>query len=173
MRISAKTDSAVRACAELAARYDGDAAAGTPWVKATTVADAQSLSLSFLLVILNELKQAGLVESRRGADGGYRLAAAPDRIVVADVVRAIAGPLANVAGQYVEDLEYGGAAAATRDVWVALRVAMRSVLDEVSLSDLVAGELPSSVRALLDSRDAWRTRPNLRSAGARLADDGA
>lgn len=160
MRISSKTDSAVRACAELAARH-----AGGGYVKATTVAEAQGMSLSFVLVILNELKQAGLVESRRGSDGGYRLAAPPDRIPVADVVRAIDGPLANVAGSYVEDVEYGGAATAVRDVWVALRAAMRTVLDEVSLEQVASGRLPDGVGGLIESADAWRTRPH----GRRIA----
>jgi Rrf2 family protein len=164
VRISSKSDSAVRACVELAARHE----AGTPFIKATTVAEAQDLSLSFVLVILNELKQAGLVESRRGSDGGYRLVAPPDRIVVADVVRAIDGPLANVAGSHVEDVEYGGAAGSVRELWVALRAAIRSVLDEVTLHDLAAGTMPSDVAALIRDEDAWRTRPNRRRAGDAL-----
>ncbi|GAA4852086.1 RrF2 family transcriptional regulator [Luteimicrobium xylanilyticum] len=162
MRISSKTDTAVRACVELAARHE----AGTPYIKATTVAEAQELSLSFVLVLLNELKQAGLVESRRGSDGGYRLAASPDRIVVADVVRAIDGPLANVAGSHVEDVAYGGAAGSVRDLWVALRASIRTVLDEVTLHDLAAGTMPPDVAALIDDEDAWRTRPNGRRVGA-------
>jgi Rrf2 family protein len=162
VRISSKTDSAVRACVELAARHE----AGTPFIKATTVAEAQGISVSFVLVILNELKQAGLVESRRGSDGGYRLVAHPRSIVVADVVRAIDGPLANVAGSYVEDVAYGGAAVAVRDLWVALRAAMRTVLDEVTLHDLAVGTMPDAVAALIRDEDAWQTRPNGRRTGA-------
>lgn len=161
MRITAKIDYAVRACAELAARY-GDARddAPPPYVKADAVSDAQGVSVAFILGILNELKQAGLVESRRGADGGYRLAYDPERIVVADIVRAIDGPLANVAGKYVEDVAYPGAAAPVRDVWVALRASMRSVLERVSLRDIAAGDLTDGVRELIAGDEAWTTRPN-------------
>ncbi len=160
MRITAKIDYAVRACAELAARY-GSLPDGTiGYVKAEDVAEAQGVSSAFVLGILNQLKQSGLIESRRGADGGYRLAYPPERIVVADIVRVIDGPLANVAGQYVEDVVYGGAAAPVRDVWVALRAAMRTVLDRVTLADLVSGTLEPEVRALIADDAAWKTRPN-------------
>lgn len=169
MRITAKTDYAVRACVELAARFHpsgGDEhrgeGGGAPYVTAEAIAAAQRVSVGFMLGILNELKLSGIVESRRGADGGYRLAYAPDRIVVADIVRAIDGPLANVAGSYVEDLSYGGAAGSVREVWVALRASMRTVLEEVTLADVAAGKLPKGARALIADEAAWKTRPNRR-----------
>jgi Rrf2 family protein len=160
VRISAKIDYAVRACAELAARY-GTRPDGSPrYVKAEEVSDAQGMSPAFVLGILNQLKQAGLVESHRGAEGGYRLAYPPEKIAVADVVRVIDGPLANVAGRNVEDVAYGGAAAPVREVWVALRAAMRTVLDRVSLADVADGSLPPEIRGLIADDAAWKTRPN-------------
>ena len=95
---------------------------------------------------------------RRGVDGGYQLALAPDSITIADIIRAIDGPLANIAGAKPEDLEYRGAAAALRDTWVALRATMRSVLEVVTLAHLVSGQLPESVTGFTAAEDAWRAR---------------
>ncbi|WP_460533153.1 RrF2 family transcriptional regulator [Humibacter ginsengiterrae] len=163
MRITAKVDYAVRACVELAARYETDAGGTVRWVKADEVSLAQGVPIAFVLGILNQLKQAGLVESRRGAEGGYRLAAPPTDIPIAAVIRVVDGPLANVAGRYVEDVEYGGAAGSVRDVWVALRASMRSVLEHVTLADVQRRSLPEGVRALIADDSAWKTRPNGRS----------
>lgn len=157
MRITAKIDYAVRLCVELAARYESGA-----YAKSEELSEAQQIPVKYVLGILNTLKQTGLVETRRGADGGARLAAPPAEIVVADVIRAIDGPLASVGGHHVEDVAYAGASAPVRDVWVALRAAMRSVLDAVTLADVVAGDLPASIAQLLAADDAWRTRPNRR-----------
>ncbi|WP_265522384.1 RrF2 family transcriptional regulator [Oerskovia flava] len=167
MRITAKIDYAVRACVELAAAWDSAPGAAPRFVKAESISHAQAAPDAFVLGILNQLKRAGLVVSRRGADGGYCLAHPPESIVVADVVRAIDGPLANVAGSYVEDVSYAGAAAPVRDVWVALRAAMRSVLDTVSLADIAGGELPPDVRRLLADETAWSTRPHGRETRVR------
>ena len=152
MRISAKTDYAIRAATELAA------SGGDTWVKTETVAERQGIPLPFLLNILAELRTAGLVQSRRGAEGGYRLAQPAETVAVADVIRAIDGPLANIAGERPEDVEYSGPAVALRDVWVALRATMRSVLEGVTLADVAAGTLPDSLAALLKDDDAWRAR---------------
>lgn len=152
MRISAKTDYAVRAAAELAAAEPGT------WVKAEAVANAQDIPLPFLLNILSELREAGTVLSRRGSVGGYQLARPAAEISVADIIRAVDGPLANIAGVVPEDVEYRGAAAALRQTWVALRVRIRSVLEEVSLSDLAAGRLPDPVARLTHDEDAWQVR---------------
>ena len=155
MRISAKTDYALRAATEFAAAYsDGG------WLNAESVGDAQGIPRPFLLNILAELRAHGVVESKRGVDGGYRLARPPGKITVADVIRAIDGPLANIAGQLVEDVEYPGNAAALRDTWVALRVSMRRVLERVTLADLTKGVLPPSVRKLCEGEGAWVTRPD-------------
>jgi Rrf2 family protein len=152
VRISAKTDYAVRAVAELAAAPEGQ------WVKTESVSNAQDIPLPFLLNILAELRTAGLVRSRRGVDGGYQLARAATVMTVADVIRAVDGPLATIAGSRPEEVEYLGAAKALRDTWVALRATMRRVLEGVTLADLAAGNLPDDVRALLNDEHAWEAR---------------
>lgn len=153
MRISAKTDYAIRAAVEMAATT-GDGAL----VKAEAVAAAQEIPLRFLLSILNELRHAGIVDSRRGADGGYRLSRPAAEITLADVIRAIDGPLANVAGIRPEALELSGSAASLRDVWISLRSNIRAVLERVTLADVVAGDLPADVADLTHDRDAWVSR---------------
>ena len=152
MRISAKTDYAVRAAAELAASETG------VWVKTEIVADRQGIPLPFLLNILAELRTAGLVQSRRGAEGGYRLALPAEEIAVADVIRAVDGPLANIAGDRPEDVAYSGAAVALRDVWIALRATMRTVLEGVTLADIAGGTLPGPLADLLKDEDVWKAR---------------
>ena len=156
VRISAKTDYAIRAAAELAAA--GQVPGAGPWVKTESVSNAQDIPLPFLLNILAELRTAGLVRSRRVVDGGYHLARPPAEITVADIIRAVDGPLANIAGSRPEDLEYPGAAAALRDTWVALRATMRGVLERVTLADLSAGKLPDDIGALLAGDDVWTAR---------------
>jgi Rrf2 family protein len=156
VRISAKTDYAIRAAAELAAA--GSAPGAAPWVKTESVSNAQDIPLPFLLNILAELRTAGLVRSRRGVDGGYQLARPPAEITVADIIRAVDGPLANIAGSRPEELVYTGAAASLRDTWVALRATMRSVLENVTLADLAAGKLPDDVTTLLGDDDVWQAR---------------
>src|SRR5207253_1349115 len=146
---TAKADYAVRAAVELAAL------AGQGPVKADQVAEAQSIPLNFLENILAELKRAGIVESRRGAAGGYLLARPADEISLADVIRAVEGPLANVRGMSPEGLEYVGSSARLREVWVALRASVRSVLEQVTLADVARGELPPHVEDLTRDVDAW------------------
>jgi Rrf2 family protein len=148
MRITAKADYAVRAMCELAAR------AGRGPVKGDVLAASQAIPLKFLENILGEVKRAGLVASQRGADGGYWLARAPDRISVADVIRAVEGPLADVRGQRPEVLAFDGAAEGLRDVWLAVRASLRNVLERVTLADIASGELPMFVSELLDDPEA-------------------
>lgn len=155
MRVSARADYAVRAALELAVRPDA-------WTKAEVIAEAQRLPLPFLVQTLKQLRLEGLVEAKRGTDGGYRLARPPSQVSVADLVRAVDGPLASVAGTLVEDLEYDGTAAALRDTWVALRCAIRSVLVGVTLDQLVEGRLPAVVQQQLRGDDAWTTDPEVR-----------
>jgi Rrf2 family protein len=150
MRISAKTDYAIRAVVEMAAEADDG-----QLVKAEAVADAQHIPLRFLLSILNELRHAGIVDSRRGAEGGYRLARPPYAIAIADVIRAIDGPLANVAGTRPDALDLTGSAAPLRDVWVSLRSSIREVLEHVTFADVVSGKLPDKVLDRTRDRDAW------------------
>jgi Rrf2 family protein len=148
VRLSAKADYAIRAAVELAAAGDGP-------IKGERIAAAQDIPSKFLENILLDLKQGGLVKSRRGAEGGYWLARPAAEISLADVIRAVEGPLANVRGARPEDLEYRGAAETLRQVFVAMRANLRAVLEEVMLADVAAGELPASVAALTDDPDAW------------------
>jgi Rrf2 family protein len=149
VRVSAKTDYALRAVVELAST-DGDAP-----VKGERLATSQAIPLRFLENILLQLRHAGIVESRRGAEGGYRLARPADTIALADVIRAIDGPLAGVSGARPETLDFHGSSEPLRDVWVAVRAALRSVLERVTVADVASGNLPDHVKALLESEDAW------------------
>jgi len=149
VHISARADYAVRAMAELAV------APPEEFLSVEVLAARQGLPPAFLEAILSTLRRAGLVTSRRGSAGGYRLAAAAEEISVADVLRAVDGPLATVRGLRPEDTAYVGAAAALPQVWVATRAAVRGVLESISVADLVADQMPKRVRALLDSPQAW------------------
>jgi Rrf2 family protein len=148
VRVSAKADYAIRAAVELAASGDGP-------VKGDRIAQAQEIPPNFLENILGDLRNAGLVASRRGADGGYWLAKPAEEVSLADVIRAVDGPLANVRGMRSEQIEYQGSAEKLRDVWVAVRASLRGVLETVTLADLARGELPENVRALAADPDAW------------------
>jgi Rrf2 family protein len=149
MRVSAKVDYAVRAGVELAA-----AAVGGP-VKGERIAQSQQIPLKFLENILLELKHAGLVQSQRGAEGGYWLARPADAISLADVIRAVEGPIANVRGLRPEQVEYGGAAEQLRQVWIAVRANLRAVLESVTLADVAAGRLPEGVAQIAADPEAW------------------
>ena len=150
MRISAKADYAVRAALELAAR-DGS-------LKGERIAEAQGIPLKFLENILIDLRQAGLVASQRGPDGGYRLDGDPREITVADVIRAVDGPLASVRGGRPEQAAYEGAAENLQTVWIALRAGVRGVLEHVTLAEVVNGSIPSDVAELARDPDAWKRR---------------
>jgi Rrf2 family protein len=152
MRISARADYAVRAVVELAV------ANGCGPVKAERIAQRQRLPAKFVLNILVELRHAGIVRSHRGVDGGFELGRAPELITVADVVRAVDGPLARVGGHLPEELDYPGPAAALRDVWAAVRVGLRDVMESVTIADVSRGTLPAGVRRLLERPDAWVAR---------------
>jgi Rrf2 family protein len=151
VRISAKTDYAVRAAVELAGAPDGCL------LKAERIAEAQEIPLNFLENILAQLRQARIVESRRGPEGGYVLARPAREITLADVIRAIDGPLAGVSGRRPQDLTYRGAAEPMRDVWVAVRASLRGVLERITLADVAAGKLPAHVGKLTSDPDAWTT----------------
>ncbi len=151
MRITAKADYAVRAAAELAAAEGR----GAP-VKGEELARRQSIPKNFLENILTELRRAGIVRTRRGAEGGYQLARPAAEITVADVLRAVEGPLAAVQGTRPEQLSYEGAAAALPDVWVALRASLRSVLEHVTLAEIATGKLPTAVKERTRVKDSWR-----------------
>ena len=151
MRISARADYAVRAAVELAAAGEGP-------TKGEAISQAQAIPLKFLENILSDLRHAGIVRSQRGAEGGYWLARPAAEVTVADVIRAVDGPLAAVRGERPENVSYAGPAEPLQRVWIALRKNLRDVVEEVSLADLAAGALPASVDALADDPEAWKTR---------------
>jgi len=151
VRITAKVDYAVRAAVELAAAPPGP-------VKGEALAARQGIPVKFLENILSDLRRAGLVASQRGAEGGYRLARPPADVSVADIIRAVEGPLADVHGTPPEELDYVGPAASLQEVWVATRAALRSILEEVSVADIAEGSLPAVVETYLDVPDAWSRR---------------
>jgi Rrf2 family protein len=151
MRISAKADYAVRAAVELAG-------AGEDPVKGEKLSQAQNIPLQFLEHILLELKHARLVRARRGARGGYWLAKPAEEITLADVIRAVEGPLANIQDLAPESTEYSGDAEHLRDVWIAVRASLRRVLEEVTIADLRDGTIPGEVLKLTEDEGAWVTR---------------
>ena len=148
MRLTAKAEYTIRAAVELAA-------AETQPMKAERIAQAQAIPATFLEDILVDLKHAAIVDSRRGAEGGYWLARSPEEIPLAEIIRAVEGPIANVRGRRPEQVEYDGAATALRDVWIAVRANLRAVLEVVTLADLAAGRLPDEVAAIAADPDAW------------------
>jgi Rrf2 family protein len=151
MRISAKADYAVRAAAELAS-------AGEDPVKGEKIAEAQDIPLQFLEHILLELKHARLVRARRGARGGYWLAKPPEEIPLADVIRAVEGPLANIQDQAPEATKYPGNSERLSEVWIAVRASLRRVLENVTVADLRDGNLPPEVLEMTEDEGAWVTR---------------
>jgi Rrf2 family protein len=140
----------VRAAVELAAGGEGP-------LKGDRIAAAQDIPLKFLENILLDMKQADVVRSQRGPEGGYWLARPADQIAIADVIRAVEGPLATVRGERAESLSYEGAAEPLQELWVAVRANLRAVLESVTLADIVNGSLPESVRALTRDPEAWRS----------------
>lgn len=127
----------------------------TPPLKAEAIADAQDIPHKFLEGILNDMRRGGLALSRRGGNGGYRLARPADTISIADVIRVVDGPLVSVRGVRPPDLSYSGPAQSLLPLWIALRSHVREILEGVSLADVAAAELPAEVAALTDAPDAW------------------
>ena len=156
MRITAKVDYAVRAAVELAA-HATEHGPRAP-MKGDAVARAQGIPVRFLESILAELRRSGIVGSQRGSDGGYWLARSAEDVSVADIIRAVEGPLADVHGTPPEEVEYDGAAAELQRVWIATRVALREVLEATTLADLASGSLPDGVVALAERPDGWARR---------------
>lgn len=163
MRVSAKADYAIRATAELAASQ------GSGQLRADRIAEAQDIPIKFLESILLELKHAGIVRSQRGADGGYALARPGSEISLADVIRAVDGPLANVRGDRPENVTYKGSAERLTDVWIAVRASLRSILEATSVADLANGQLPKNVGDLAGDPENWVSLGRIRGVdtGAR------
>jgi len=150
--VSAKVDYAMRALSELAASGEGP-------VKGDVIASRQGIPLNFLENILGDLRRARIVGSQRGSVGGYWLAVPADTVTIADVIRTVEGPLADVRGEALEDLAYPGPASGLRDVWVATRASLRMVLEEVTIADVASGRLPPVVSELTKLSGAWQRRP--------------
>ncbi|GAB3846163.1 RrF2 family transcriptional regulator [Micromonospora andamanensis] len=151
MQISARGDYAVRAALSLAAAYPS-------LLSTQAIAAEQDMPRKFLEAVLADLRRAGIVRAQRGAEGGYALARPPREVTVGAVLRAAEGPLAGVRGMRPEETRYEGVAAHLPLFWVAVRAALRRVVDEVSLADLVDGRLPAHVRRLTTLPDAWEPR---------------
>jgi Rrf2 family protein len=152
MYISARVDYATRALLTLAAATDGRS------LKGDEVAAAQGLPTKFVENILGDLRRAGFVASQRGNAGGYRLARPAREIVLADVFRALEGPLAEVRGSRPDEISYTGDSANLQSVWIAVRAALRMVLESVTIADVASGKLPRRVGRLVDDPDSWAPR---------------
>jgi Rrf2 family protein len=152
MHVTAKADYAVRAVVELA-----DSSQQSPR-KVDEIARAQAIPLSFLENILTQLRSSGIVRSQRGPEGGYWLAKPAAELSLAQVIRAVEGPLVGVRGQRPEEVEYVGSAESLAQVWIALRANLRKVLEHVTVADVAAGRLPKSVVTLTRQEEAWQTR---------------
>jgi Rrf2 family protein len=152
MHVTAKADYAVRAVVELA-----DSGQDAPR-KVDEVARAQSIPVSFLENILTQLRSSGIVRSQRGPEGGYWLARPAEEVNLADIIRAVEGPLVGVRGQRPEEVEYAGSAESLQQVWIALRSNLRKVLENVTVADVAEGRLPKEVLALTRAEEAWQTR---------------
>jgi Rrf2 family protein len=152
MHVTAKADYAVRAVVELA-----QSSQSSPR-KVDEVAKAQGIPVSFLENILTQLRSAGVVRSQRGPEGGYWLAKPAADVSLADVIRAVEGPLVGVRGQRPEEIEYVGSAESLQQVWIALRANLRKVLEHVTVAEVAAGRLPKDVLALTRQDEAWHTR---------------
>ncbi|MGH2450250.1 MAG: RrF2 family transcriptional regulator [Candidatus Limnocylindria bacterium] len=151
MRISAKVDYALRAALELASAGEGP-------IKGERIAQAQGIPLKFLENILLELRHHGLVSSQRGAEGGYWLARPAGEITLAEIIRAVEGPLANIRGERPEAVRYEGAAERLQEVWIAVRANLRAVLESVTLADVAAGDLPGEIASISADPEAWQPR---------------
>jgi Rrf2 family protein len=151
LQVSARTDYALRAAAELARAAAEEAGP----LKGERISEEQGIPKKFMENILLDLKHSGLVRTQRGAAGGYWLARAAGEIALADIIRAVEGPLANIRGEWPEAVEYRGAAEGLKEVWIAVRANLRAVLETVTLADLVEGTLPAPIQKLTRDPEAW------------------
>jgi Rrf2 family protein len=151
VRVTARVDYAVRSATELAIEHPGT-------LTADTIAARQGLPLAFTKQILSAMRRAALVQSQRGGEGGYRLLPAPDTVSIADIVRAVEGPLADVRGEAPETLDYPASTDVLRMLWIATRASLRAVLENVTLADLASGALPKDVLGYTEQSGAWERR---------------
>jgi Rrf2 family protein len=152
MHVTAKADYAVRAVIELASSSQGSPR------KVDEVARAQGIPVSFLENILTQLRSSGVVRSQRGPEGGYWLAHPAEEVTLAQVIRAVEGPLVGVRGQRPEEVQYTGSAETLNQVWIAVRANLRNVLEHVTVADVASGQLPAEVVELTRAEEAWEAR---------------
>ncbi|WP_232680270.1 Rrf2 family transcriptional regulator [Nocardioides sp. R-C-SC26] len=150
MRVSAKSDYALRALIEMAARENAKA------VSAEELGRLQDIPHGFLQAILADLRRSGIVMSQRGQSGGWRMGKTPETVSVADVIRAVDGPLVSVYGLRPEAVEYNDRADVLQHVWIAARGALREVFEQVSIQDLADGAMPEVVTSRTADEDAWQ-----------------
>lgn len=150
MRVSAKSDYALRALIEIAAKSDGTA------MSAEEIGRLQEIPHGFLQSILADLRRAGIVMSQRGQAGGWRMAREPDQVTVADVIRAVDGPLVSVYGLRPEAVSYNPSAEGLQHVWIAARSSLRDVFERVTIRALADGKLPDEVEARTNDEEAWK-----------------
>jgi Rrf2 family protein len=136
VHISAKTDYAIRATIELAS------AGSEGSMTAHAIAEAQSIPLRFLLNILADLRRVGLVDSRRGPSGGWWLSRPAESITIADVIRAVDGPMVELGGARPGHAAEDGAAASVADLWLSVRNGIREILEQATVADLARGQIP-------------------------------
>jgi Rrf2 family protein len=150
VRVSAKADYALRALIELAGR-NGDEA-----VSAEELGRLQDIPFGFLQAILADLRRAGVVVSQRGQSGGWRITGEGARVSVADVIRAVDGPLVSIHGLRPEAVSYNESAEVLQHVWIAARSSLRDVFEQVSIQSLSEGRLPAAVTSRTKTEDAWK-----------------
>ncbi len=149
MRVSAKSDYALRALIEIATRTDAKP------VSAEELGRSQDIPHGFLQAILADLRRSGIVLSQRGQSGGWKMARDTAEVSVADVIRAVDGPLVSVYGLRPESVTYNDRANVLQPVWIAARTALRDVFENVSIQQLAAGELPIEVTSRSEDHEDW------------------
>jgi Rrf2 family protein len=162
MRVTARSDYALRAAVELAAAAPG-------LLKRDEIASRQAIPIEFLESVLLAMKAAGIVQSHRGANGGFRLARPADSITLADVVRSVDGPMLDVRGDRAEAIAYPGPAARIQDVWIAVRASLREILEGTTIEDVVRGRMPRAVKRLTRDPEAWTSLGRIRGASRRAS----
>jgi len=150
MRVTAKSDYALRALIEIARRTDS-----AP-VSAEELGRLQDIPHGFLQAILADLRRAGVLVAQRGQSGGWRMNKDADQVTVADVIRAVDGPLVSIYGLRPEAVEYNDSAAVLQHVWIASRRSLRDVLESVTVRQLAEGKLPRAVSSRTSDEDAWQ-----------------
>jgi Rrf2 family protein len=162
VNISASSDYAVRALLYIAQKSQNRSLSkkksGGMRVSTLEIADSEEISMKYLETILRKLRQAGLIDSHRGPGGGHELSRSASEISIADVIRAIDGPLAAVRGERPESVDYSGQAKHLKKVWIAVRSSLRDILEEVSLAQVLSGNFPARVAKALSEPGAWSRR---------------